>query len=132
MSDRWGENRERRTEARLPAAGRVCWKRLDKNIKFVGWLSDVSSTSISFVTSAASQPSYGEELELIRADQSKRRCRVTRLAPYDDHFALIACQFITSDAEEPTGDWMESLFVKQPSPNRRATDPSWDLDGLWN
>jgi hypothetical protein len=132
MSDRWGEVRERRGETRLPAAGRVCWKRLNKNIKFVGWLSDVSSSSISFVTSAASQPSYGEELELIRADYSKRRCRVTRLAPYDDHFALIACQFIMNDTEEQTGDWMESLIMQHSSRNRRAEDPSWDLDGLWN
>jgi hypothetical protein len=129
MSDRWGEDRERRGESRLPAAGRICWKRRDKNIKFVGWLSDASPSSISFVTAAMSQPSYGEELEVIREDESRRQCRVTRLAPYDDHFALIACQFI-NDSSQQHADWMGDLFVNQPSRKRRLKDPSWDLDGF--
>ena len=130
MNDRWGEYRERRGESRLPTAGRICWRRLDKNIKFVGWLSDASPSSISFVTSAVTQPSYGEELEVIRDDESRRRCRVTRLAPYDDHFALIACQFVSSGSGPQYGEWPGNLFVNRPLRKRAAKDPSWDLDGL--
>ncbi|HVP11768.1 MAG TPA: hypothetical protein VMV94_11345 [Phycisphaerae bacterium] len=128
MSDRWGEDRERRGESRLPAAGRICWKRLDKNIKFVGWLSDASPLSISFVTSAATQPSYGEELEVIRENDSRRRCRVMRLAPYDDHFSLIACRFVLGSSESRADDWLGDLLVGHSSRRRGAKDPSWDLD----
>jgi hypothetical protein len=130
MMDQGGEDRERRREVRLPAAGRICWKRRDKNIKFVGWLSDASPSSISFVSSAASQPSYGEELEVIREDDSRRRCRVTRLAPYDDHFALIACQFITDTAEPQADFWLGDLFLNPPARKRRAFGLSCDRDGM--
>jgi hypothetical protein len=131
MSDRWGEDRERRRESRFPAAGRICWKRHDKNIKFVGWLSDASSSSISFVTSAMTQPSYGEELEVIRDDNSLRRCRVTRLAPYDDHFSLIACQYISDDSRRPQpADWMDDLYINQSSRGRMGPGAWRALDGL--
>lgn len=107
------EGIERRTERRLPTAGRVCWRRLDNNVKFVGWLSDASSTSVSFVTSAASQPAYGEELELLRDNRPRQRCRVTRMAPYDDHFSLIACRVIPEHEVEPAGVLPTSLFKRR-------------------
>ncbi len=94
MGGKTWEGIERRTERRLPTAGRVCWRRLDNNVKFLGWLSDTSPASVSFVTSAAAQPAYGEELELLRDNHPWQRCRVTRMAPYDDHFSLVACRVI--------------------------------------
>jgi len=113
---------ERRTELRLPTAGRVCWRRLDNSVKFVGWLSDASPLSVSFVTSAASQPSFGEELELLKEGEPLRRCRVTRMAPYDDHFSLVACRVIPENEVEPVGILPTTIFKRRRSQSLLGED----------
>jgi hypothetical protein len=102
---------DRRSETRHPEAGRVSWRRAASGPNHVGWLSDASESSVSFVTAAAHQPAYGEEVEVIRRDRSRQRVRVRRVATYDGQLALVACRRdrqrldgsgqLTSPAETP-------------------------------
>ena len=89
---RAGLQHDRRCEPRHAEAGRVSWRRANSPVQHVGWLSDASRSSVSFVASGACQPVYGEEIEVIRPDRSRQRCRVKRVAIYDEHLALVACR----------------------------------------
>lgn len=89
---RAGLQHDRRSERRHAEAGRVSWRATNGPVGHVGWLSDASKSSVSFVASAASLPAYGEEVEVIRPDRSRQRGRVRRVAAYDEHLALIACR----------------------------------------
>ena len=83
---------DRRREPRHAEAGQVSWHTTNGPVRRVGWLSDASKSSVSFVTVAAHQPEYGEEIEVVRPDRSRQRGRVTRVAIYDEHLALVACR----------------------------------------
>jgi len=85
-------NQDRRTEQRYHTAGRVAWMPAGMPHGHVGWLSDRSRLSVSFVTSGRSQPATGQEIEIRCPAFPPERFRVTRVAPYDDHLALVACR----------------------------------------
>ena len=95
---RAGLEQDRRSEPRRAEAGRVSWRTANAPARHVGWLSDASKSSVSFVTAAGHQPEYGEEIEVVRPDRSRQRARVTRVAIYDEHLALVACRSRNSGA----------------------------------
>ena len=81
----------RRCEPRHAHAGRVLWRKPGTYATFPGWLSDRSSSGVSFVAAARIRPASGDEIELIGADRTRQRFRVTRVASYDAQLSLIAC-----------------------------------------
>jgi hypothetical protein len=83
---------ERRCEPRYPLAGTLRWRKTGGDRTLVGWLSDTSRSSMSFITSRASQPSFGERIEMIGSDRSACPFRVTRTAAYDESLSLVACR----------------------------------------
>ena len=88
---------ERRSEVRLPAsAERISWARKDAVSTTGGWLSDVATSSISFVTPTRDSPVPGDAIELTlnasgRSPQH-RSVRVARTAPHDRLLSLVACR----------------------------------------
>jgi c-di-GMP-binding flagellar brake protein YcgR len=88
---------DRRREPRSATAGRATWTKRTCKTTFRGWLSDISRSGASFIAATAQQPSLGEEIQIIDSDRSKQRCRVMRIAPYDDYLSLIACRKVASD-----------------------------------
>ena len=105
--ERW----DRRREPRYPTVGRVTWKREGSKTTSRAWMSDTSRSSASFVAAAARQPSLGEEIEMIDSDQSKQRCRVMRIAPYDARLSLIACRNVASDDSRMTRPLQEEVLA---------------------
>ena len=109
MFDRWGEDRDRRSVPRRATPGRISWKRANKNINFMGWLSDSSESGISFITSAMSAPLVGEEVSACGDAIGTRRYRVQRVEPYDSHFSLVGCAFIAVSEPQTTSRWPSRL-----------------------
>ena len=83
---------DRRREERHSAAGRISWRKAGGRMGCVGWLSDRSRSSVSFIASAGLQPRCNQEVELTDADGYNERYRVTRVTAYDDKLSLIACR----------------------------------------
>lgn len=86
------QGRDRRCESRYSLGGTFSWRKAGGDRKFVGWLSDTSRSSVSFITSRRSQPSFGEMIEMIGSDDHEHALRVTRVASYDEDLSLIACR----------------------------------------
>ena len=89
--------REARSEARQPAAtNRISWMREDASEAYSGWVSDVATSSIAFVTPTRYQPASGEAIVLTfdAGSQSPqyRSVRVVRTAPHDRFLSLVACR----------------------------------------
>lgn len=92
-----GRNEERRSEVRRRArAERISWARKDAAKTSTGWVSDVSTSGISFVTPTRDLPAPGEAIELTlnAGGRSPRHqsVRVARTAPRDRLFSLVACR----------------------------------------
>jgi hypothetical protein len=83
---------DRRRESRYPLASRLSWRKAGNDKRLVGWLSDTSRSSVSFIASRRNQPSFGEMIEMIGPDRHEHALRVTRVAPYDENLSLIACR----------------------------------------
>ena len=88
---------ERRSEVRQRVpANRISWTRENAAKAFTGWVSDVATSNIAFVTPTRDQPTLGEMIELTLDPQSRsprhRSVRVTRTAPHDRFFSLVACR----------------------------------------
>jgi hypothetical protein len=103
-SESWSS--ERRREVRTEAAGRIAWRTAPGQppvrppAEHVGWLSDRSRSSVSFITATATQPSFGQQIEVCSGGGRRRqrqRWRVARTAPYDDQLSLVACTTISPE-----------------------------------
>jgi hypothetical protein len=94
---------DRRREPRYPTVGRIAWKKEGGKTTFRGWLSDTSRSSASFVAGTAHQPSLGERIELVQPGDFRQRCRVTRLASYNDDLSLVACTASSTAPDEGRG-----------------------------
>ena len=81
---------DRRRESRYPLASTLSWRKAGHDKRFVGWLSDTSRSSVSFIASRKSQPSFGEVVKMTGPDGHEQALRVTRVAPYDETLSLIA------------------------------------------
>ncbi len=98
MSIHAGPDRERRSEhdrreqPRHVAAGRVVWRRIGDAERLLGWLSDESASSMSFIVSACDRPGLREEIEVSGRERRPRRYVVTRIAGYDASLALVAAR----------------------------------------
>jgi hypothetical protein len=68
------------------------WRKVGNYTTYRGWLSDQSTSSVSFVSSALARPARGDEIEMLDAQRSRRQYRVTRVTQYDEHLSLIACR----------------------------------------
>ncbi len=95
---------ERRCDLRQGApAERIWWAREDAAKTSTGWVSDVATSSISFITPTRDLPVPGEAIELTLHAGSRlpqhRSVRVARTAPHDRLFSLVACH--TDAATEP-------------------------------
>ncbi len=145
MLNRWGEDRERRSVPRRATPGRISWKRENKNINFMGWLSDSSESGISFITSAMSAPLVGEEVSACGEAIGTRRYRVCRVEPYDSHFSLVGCAFLAvAETQTKSGrfprlnrcapryaasvadmDWGQTVVERRRQTRRRCDGPIW-------
>jgi len=94
---------ERRCEPRWATTGRITWQRHGSDLTFSARLRDASSSSVSFVAATAARPLFGEEIELINANRSKQRYRVTRIASCGDDLSLIACRAAELGDRAPSG-----------------------------
>lgn len=83
---------DRRRENRRVVAGRILWNRPGRRVNYIGWLSDVSNSSASFITAQSCRPAVGEHVELMGNNNKSRQCRVTRTAAYDARLSLVACE----------------------------------------
>ena len=86
---------DRRCEPRWALAGTISWRAAGSDRAFIGWLSDASESSVSFIVSRQNQPSFGEVIELVRSDRCRYTFRTARIADYDDNLSLIACRNVT-------------------------------------
>ncbi len=91
---------DRRAQPRRVAAGRVVWRRMEDVDRRLGWLSDESASSLSFIVSACDRPALREHIELSGRDRRPRRYVVTRIADYDANLALVAAR----DADDTRAD----------------------------
>ncbi len=99
---------ERRGEVRRPnTADHICWTRETANQTFNGWISDVASTSLSFLTATRDRPNPGETIDLTigSGGHAPRHQAVTvvRAAPYDQYFSLVGCRSAT-ECENADGE----------------------------
>lgn len=83
---------DRRREPRYASAGAISWRRAGSDRAFIGWLSDTSRSSLSFIASSENEPSFDEAIEVTGSDRCRRAFRTTRIARYDDNLSLIACR----------------------------------------
>lgn len=90
---------DRRSERRYPAAGKIFWQTTGRRGRSVGWLSDRSASSVSFITAAGVGVQPGEAIDLIDAKNVTQQCRVTRTEPYDEHLSLVACRKLRAAPE---------------------------------
>jgi len=88
---------DRRGERRVAVAGRLTWRGSDNDVTATGWLSDESDRSLSFITTADRTPMPGDQILLRLPGFIRRRCRVTRVAPYGEGSWLIAGRRVNSD-----------------------------------
>lgn len=91
------QKEERRSEVRKRApAERISWAKEDATKTSTGWVSDVATSSISFVTPTRDLPVPGETIELTLNGNGPlplhRSVRVTRTAPHDRLFSLVTCR----------------------------------------
>jgi len=91
MNERRRES-DRRDDLRRPACGRVSWTKSSSDRTYLGWLSDQSSTSLSFLAGTSCRPSLDEQVVVMGPDRKRRSAQVARIAPFDDHVSLIACR----------------------------------------
>ena len=92
-----GIKQDRRSQPRRRTpANRVSWTRENADRVCTGWVSDVATSSVAFVTATRDQPAPGEALELTLGATGPhpqyRHVRVARLAPFDSRFTLVACR----------------------------------------
>ena len=92
---------DRRCEPRSEAVGQIAWLQMEQSEPTVGWLSDRSRSSVSFIASSGERPEPGEYIELIGVSPSRQRACVTRVAAYDDRHSLIACRCRAEDSPSP-------------------------------
>ena len=88
---------EQRSEMRRRApADRLSWTRENATKTFTGWVSDVATSSIAFVTPTRDRPDLGEAIELTLDSGSqyprRRAVRVARTALHDGLFSIVACR----------------------------------------
>lgn len=95
--------RDRRSETRTSAAGRISWKLARGRENGWGLLSDESGSSVSFITSNRCPPELGAEIDLVGASRPRRRYRVTRVWPFDETLSVIACRSTSLAGRMPAG-----------------------------
>ena len=88
---------ERRSEGRRRCAPtRIAWARDDATRTCTGWVSDVATCSIAFLTPTRDLPAPGEVIELTLNAGSPlpqhHSVRVARTTPHDRFFSLVACR----------------------------------------
>ncbi|MGB2984956.1 MAG: hypothetical protein WBE26_03655 [Phycisphaerae bacterium] len=98
---------ERRSEVRRCApATRVSWAREDATKTCTGWVSDIATSSISFVTPTRDRPTPGEPIELTLNAGSQlpqhHAVRVARTESHDQLFSLVACRTDATAEHAPT------------------------------
>ncbi len=96
---------ERRSEVRRRApATRISWAREDAANICTGWVSDIATSSIAFVTPTREKPNPGEMILLTLNAGSRspqhRMVQVARTSPHDQLFSLVACRTAAA-AEHP-------------------------------
>ncbi|MFH1749151.1 MAG: hypothetical protein ABIG44_19130 [Planctomycetota bacterium] len=93
---------ERRTEPRhqVPAR-RISWATDDARQIHAGWIRDVATSSIGFVTPTRDRPASGQVLELTFEPGGPapqyQRTRVMRTAPCDRYFSVVGCRHELSE-----------------------------------
>lgn len=88
---------ERRSELRRRApATRISWAREGAAKICTGWVSDVATSSIAFVTPTREKPNPGETILLTLKAGSRspqhHTVRVAHTSPHDQLFSLVACR----------------------------------------
>jgi hypothetical protein len=83
---------DRRFEPRRESAGRILWHSDAGPEDNVGWLSDRSLSSLTFVTATQRAPRRGQTIHVVDSAHASRRFRVTRISDYDETCSLIACR----------------------------------------
>ncbi len=96
MTEPTHEN-ERRSEVRRGApATRISWARKGSDKLCTGWVSDITTSGIAFVTSTREKPDPGEMilLSLNAGNRSPQHhtVRVAHISPHDQLFSLVACR----------------------------------------
>ena len=96
MTESWQPLERRSEPRRVVAARRVSWAREDATRTCTGWVSDVATSSVAFVTPTRDRPAPGEAivLTLDAGGRSPRHhsVRVVRTEPHDRLFSLVACR----------------------------------------
>lgn len=87
---------DRRREERHPVGGRIHWTRAGRSLAFTGWLSDVSDSSVSFISSSRNSLRPGEEIEVTKDSGGlPPHFQIIRITPFDEKLSLIACRAMT-------------------------------------
>ncbi len=85
----------RREPRRMASQERITWTRDPDTKTHGGWVSDVASASVAFVTATREIPNPGEVIDLaVASHEAKpeyRKLKVVRTSPVDHHFSLVGC-----------------------------------------
>ncbi len=92
-----GHQQERRSETRQSApTKRLVWARENDAQTSTGWVSEIATRSVAFVTPTRCHPTPGEAIELTfdpsGPSPQHREFRVVRAAPYDEYFSIVGCE----------------------------------------
>lgn len=88
---------DKRSEVRYRApADRVSWTGETATRTVAGWVSNVATSGIAFVTPTREQPAPGETIEVTFGaggpTPQHRTVRVAHTAPYDRFFSVVGCR----------------------------------------
>ncbi|UCE59224.1 MAG: hypothetical protein JSU63_17490 [Phycisphaerales bacterium] len=95
---------DRRSETRQSTpTERLAWARENDKQTSTGWVSNIATRSVAFVTPTRSLPSPGEAIELTFGSSGPspqhREFRVVRAAPYDEFFSVVGCESAESQEQ---------------------------------
>ena len=90
--NRRNNERDRRIEQRYPIGGRLTWNKPTSDRRRLGLLTDMSDSSVAFVTCEHRDVSVGDQVNLSTAAEEGFPHRVARIAAYGDAERLVVCQ----------------------------------------
>lgn len=91
MWERRAESDDRRTVHRYPISGRLTWKDEEGKPPRNGLLTEMSFSSVAFITRGNDRLRTGETILLSTAAESNCPYRIARVAPYDAAESLVIC-----------------------------------------
>jgi len=99
MWERRAESNDRRAVRRYPISGRLTWKDHDGTPPRNGLLTEMSFSSVAFITRGNEGLRTGETIFLSTAAESNCPYRIARVAPYDAAESLVICTPVNSEGE---------------------------------